>query len=118
MNVKIVVDDNKFLDNNLVQVVQRNKNPGEYNKFCEHINGKILVSVPTCQSSAEYQLSDATWKNLVGAFSSCIKKSLTINKNGIIIPELGKDLLWKKELIVKAAKESLYDVTDDCPNEY
>lgn len=118
MNVKVIPNDAEI--SNFVSVVQKNKNPGPYFSFCEYNIDKniIVVSVPSCLSGVSYQVDEKIWKEYVSVFVEVVKIAISINQNGIVIPELGKSLLWKNFLVAKAARESLTNLLELCPDNF
>jgi hypothetical protein len=115
--VQIKITTNKKDLNYDVEVVQKNKNPTNFQPFCEY-NGKsniILVSVPSCVSNVSSQINN--WKELVNSYVSAINKAITLNKKTVLMPELGENLLWKDCLVVKAAMEALEKI-DRCRDDF
>jgi len=100
-----------------IEVVQKNKNPTQFKPFCEYIekSNVILVSVPSCESNASYQINN--WKDLTNAYASAINKAIQLNKKKVLFPELGEGLLWRDCMIPKAAREALEKV-DKCDDDF
>lgn len=118
MNIKVIREVDGL--DGFVRVFQKNKNPGPYFSFCEYNTDKgiIVVSVPSCLAGVSNQVDGKVWKEYVGVFVEVVKKAISINQMGITIPELGKDLLWKKFLIAKAARESLAILLETCRDDF
>lgn len=118
MNVKVISEIKDLKD--YVLVVQKNKNPGPYFKYCEYNVDRniILVSVPSCFSGVSYQIDESVWKEYVGVFGEVVKKAVLLNRNIVVIPELGKELLWKNVMVAKAARESLTASLEICPDNF
>jgi hypothetical protein len=115
MNVKIIFEKNVIYG---VEAIQRNKNPGIFNKYCEYVvkTNQILVSVPS--SIPNVTQNNQQWEDLINAYYSVINKAIEMKKNSVLIPELGHNLMWKDCFMAKAAREALLAVCDKCPDDF
>jgi hypothetical protein len=117
--VQVKIITSKKDQNYDIEIVQKNKNPSQFEPFCEYKENFniILVSVPSCSSNASSQINKNDWQELINSYVSSINKAIKLNKKNVFVPELGENLLWKDCLVAKAAREAL-DKIDKCADDF